>query len=320
MELTVPEQVQAISNQLRTTIVGLLLERAAIVTELAKAMALVHEFDRLPREGDTAYGYSSSVSTRSQNIRCCLTLRSDVTADIQIVIERGKKKAVAYAPSWPGWSRGASSIEAAIERLASYADRYRGVADLAGLSDEFPSTPVFDIVEEVPGRGMTDFWGISFVASTGEQGHMSESEWERKLALLQACWTYLDRVAAKVSAELMKGPRGGGRDRDQVLNHIFGNERDWARMVGVERTDAAVLTKKGLVRHREAYVRALREYNAVGKSPRTWRLQFLLRHTAYHVMDHAWEMEDKDLTSTSPSTTRAVRPTGSSIADQTTNG
>lgn len=29
---------------------------------------------------------------------------------IQIVIERGKKKAVAYAPSWPGWSRGASSI------------------------------------------------------------------------------------------------------------------------------------------------------------------------------------------------------------------
>jgi hypothetical protein len=64
---------------------------------------------------------------------------------IQIVIERGKKKAVAYAPSWPGWSRGASSIEAAIERLASYTDRYRGVADLAGLSGEFPSKPVFDI-------------------------------------------------------------------------------------------------------------------------------------------------------------------------------
>lgn len=215
---------------------------------------------------------------------------------IQIVIERGKKKAVAYAPSWPGWSRGASSIEAAIERLASYADRYRGVADLAGLSDEFPSTLVFDVAEEVPGRGMTDFWGISFVASTGEQGQMSDSECERKLAILRACWKSFDRVAARVSAELMKGPRGGGRDRDQVLRHVFGNERDWARMVGVEKTDDAVLTKKGLAAHREAFVAAIREYNAAGKSARAWRLQFLLRHTAYHVMDHAWEMEDKDLT------------------------
>lgn len=74
-------------------------------------------------------------------------------------------------------------------------------------------------------------------------------------------------------------------------------------MVGVvETAEDAVLTKKGLAAHREAYVRALREYNASGKSPRTWRLQFLLRHTAYHVMDHAWEMEDKDLTNADPAT------------------
>jgi hypothetical protein len=105
---------------------------------------------------------------------------------LEIVIERGKKKAVAYAPSWPGLSRGASSIDGALEKLASYADRYRGVAALAGLSGEFPSTPTFKIVEEVPGRGMTDFWGISFAPSTGEQGQMSEEECERKLAILRA--------------------------------------------------------------------------------------------------------------------------------------
>jgi hypothetical protein len=33
---------------------------------------------------------------------------------------------------------------------------------------------------------------------------------------------------------------------------------------------------------------------------RTWRLRYLIRHTAYlamdHAMDHAWEIEDKDLT------------------------
>jgi DNA-binding transcriptional ArsR family regulator len=38
MELTSPVQVQAIGNQLRTTLLGLLHERAATVTELARAV------------------------------------------------------------------------------------------------------------------------------------------------------------------------------------------------------------------------------------------------------------------------------------------
>jgi DNA-binding transcriptional ArsR family regulator len=38
LELTTPEQVRAISDSLRTTIIGLLHERAATVTELAKAV------------------------------------------------------------------------------------------------------------------------------------------------------------------------------------------------------------------------------------------------------------------------------------------
>jgi hypothetical protein len=37
--------------------------------------------------------------------------------------------------------------------------------------------------------------------------------------------------------------------------------------------------------------------NAEGKPARTWPIQFLIRRTAHHVMDHAWEMEDRDLTS-----------------------
>jgi hypothetical protein len=83
-------------------------------------------------------------------------------------------------------SHGASSIEGALEKLASYADRYRGVAAMAGLSGDFPSTLTFKIVEEVPGTGSTDFWGISWVAATTEQGQMSEEECERKLAILRA--------------------------------------------------------------------------------------------------------------------------------------
>ncbi len=28
---------------------------------------------------------------------------------------------------------------------------------------------------------------------------------------------------------------------------------------------------------------------------RNWTIPLLLRHTAFHALDHAWEMEDKDL-------------------------
>ena len=41
-------------------------------------------------------------------------------------------------------------------------------------------------------------------------------------------------------------------------------------------------------------MRAIRAYNAEGKPARTWPIQFLIRRTAHHVMDHAWEMEDRD--------------------------
>jgi hypothetical protein len=37
-------------------------------------------------------------------------------------------------------------------------------------------------------------------------------------------------------------------------------------------------------------------FYAQGTLARTWPLRYLIRHTAYHTLDHAWEMEDKDLT------------------------
>jgi hypothetical protein len=42
----------------------------------------------------------------------------------------------------------------------------------------------------------------------------------------------------------------------------------------------------------------MRAYNAgeVAKRMRSWTLPFLIRHSAFHTLDHAWEMEDKDLT------------------------
>lgn len=217
---------------------------------------------------------------------------------VRTVVERGPKgkKVVAYALDWPGWSRGAKTADNALATLAAYRDRYRPVAVIAGLGGEFDAAGDFEVVEDRIGTGSTDFWGISFSPSSFEIGAMPTEEFERKLILLQACWAHFDHVVARVSPEMRKGPRGGGRDRDEIMNHTLGNERlQLAVKVGVTTPEGAQLTPEGRRTHREDYVAALREHNAAGKKARTWELAFLLRHTAFHLMDHAWEMEDKDL-------------------------
>ena len=57
-----------------------------------------------------------------------------------------------------------------------------------------------------------------------------------------------------------------------------------------------MLTDEGLHAQRAAYGIAIRALHAQGKMARTWPLRYLIRHTAYHTLDHAWEMEDRDLT------------------------
>jgi len=153
------------------------------------------------------------------------------------------------------------------------------------------------VVEQYPGTGSTDFWGISFAFSDSDRQALSREELERELTLMQACWAFFDDARARVSAELRKGPRGGGRDRDRIVRHVLGTEQEWAATkLGVRTPEGAVLTDEGLSAHRDAYRAAMRAFHAQGKAARTWPLRYLIRHTAYHTLDHAWEMEDKDLT------------------------
>ena len=222
---------------------------------------------------------------------------------VRTVSERGTKgkRAVAFSLDWPGWSRGAKSPELALETLEAYRARYRPVADLAGMLDEFDAAGPLEIVEDRVGTGSTDFWGISFspAAAEADDGPMASADLERGISLLRACWTFFDGVAARVSPEMRRGPRGGGRDRDHIVRHTIRTEsEDFARKVGLRIPEGAALTPDGLRAHRETYVAAMRAYNA-GEVPRrmkSWTLPFLIRHSGFHTLDHAWEMEDKDLT------------------------
>jgi hypothetical protein len=219
---------------------------------------------------------------------------------VRTVLERGPKdkRSVAFSLDWPGWCRGARSADLALATFEAYRLRYRPVAALAGLVGEFDTAGAIEVVEDKVGNASTDFWGISFSPSSAEQDPMREADLERGIVLLQACWAFFDDVAAGVSPEMRRGPRGGGRDRDQIIRHTIRNESEhFAKKVGLRIPERAALTPDGLRQHREAYVAAMRAYNAgaVPRRMRSWTLAFLIRHSAFHTLDHAWEMEDKDL-------------------------
>jgi hypothetical protein len=220
---------------------------------------------------------------------------------VRTVIEHGPKgkRSVAISIDWLGWERGAKTAEVALETLESYRERYRSIAALAGMERDFDAAGPLEVVEEKLGPGSTDFWGISFAPTSAEQEPLDDPDLERSIKLLRACWTYFDGVAARVSPQMRAGPRGGGRDRDRIISHVIRVEsEDFASRVGLRLPEGAALEPDALHPYRKAYVDAMRAYNAgeVEGHMLKWNLPFLIRHSAYHTLDHAWEMEDKDLT------------------------
>jgi hypothetical protein len=220
-----------------------------------------------------------------------------MTGGLRVILEIGKKRrVVAGALDWPGLDRWGTSEEDALEKLTAYVPRYAGVAERAGMARAFARSRELDVVERVPGSSSTDFWGIAHVPSQIEREVLSAPDLERRLEVLQATWAYFDDVAAHVSKDLRPGPRSAGRTREQIVRHVYANEPEqMSRKVEVRTPKEVVLTPKGLAAHRQAYLDAIRAYNAEGKPARTWPIQFLIRRTAHHAMDHAWEMEDRDI-------------------------
>lgn len=219
-----------------------------------------------------------------------------MTDELRVILEIGKKRRiVAGAMDWPGLDRWGTSEEDALAKLSSYVPRYAGVAERAGLADAFDRAKEIAVVERVTGSSSTDFWGVAHVPSQIEREVLAPADLERRLGLLRSTWAYFDDVAAHAPAELRPGPRSAGRTRDQIIRHVILNEPDqFSRKVEVRTPFEVVLTPDGLAAHRSAYLDGIRAYNAEGRPARSWPIQFLIRRTAHHVMDHAWEIEDRD--------------------------
>lgn len=220
-----------------------------------------------------------------------------VTDQLGVLLEIGPKgqRIVAAAMDWPGFERWGRTEPDAVERLLAYRPRYVPVAERVGLRSEFERSVTPHIVERTPGNTSTDWWGVAHVPSAIEGEPLTGAELERRIGLMQATWDSFDDAAETVAAPLTMGPRGGGRERDQIVIHVYASERhQFWRKVGIREDDEVRLTPRELAAVRGRYVAVIREHHAAGRTARRWPLRFLIRRTAQHVMDHAWELADRD--------------------------
>ncbi|HEX2053031.1 MAG TPA: hypothetical protein VHJ78_04790 [Actinomycetota bacterium] len=211
---------------------------------------------------------------------------------IPIYLETGSKRTFACSVEWPGWCRSGKTDQAAVEALLEAAPRYAEVARAA--HKRFPKVDAdrLEVVERIPGNGTTDF-GAPAKAAKADLEPLDRSGVTRLTDLLSAAWEHLDQVVAGAPAELRKGPRGGGRDRDEVYRHVLAAETAYARSIGVKLGEPSVGDKAAIAGFRKALVDSIQE--AAGKPPRGkgWPIPYAVRRMAWHVLDHAWEIQDK---------------------------
>jgi hypothetical protein len=68
-----------------------------------------------------------------------------------------------------------------------------------------------------------------------------------------------------------------------------------APKVGVKVLLETAQDAQALRAYRDDFVEAIREHHVRGASARSWALPFLIRRCTWHMLDHAWELEDRDL-------------------------
>jgi len=210
---------------------------------------------------------------------------------VPVFLEVGSKRIFASAADWPGWCRTAKTEELTLEALLAYAPRYEVVARHAGIA--FPSAIELSVVEQLPGDATTDF-GAPSTTAEAEREKLTAAKAKRQVALVRAAWAVLEEVAAQSPAELRKGPRGGGRDRDKMLDHVVGAECAYARKIGLKIKQPAFDDVDAVAAMREQIAAVLGSTS--DGSPvveRGWTSRYTARRIAWHALDHAWEMQDR---------------------------
>ncbi|HUF60164.1 MAG TPA: hypothetical protein VMR89_11930 [Actinomycetota bacterium] len=215
---------------------------------------------------------------------------------VETYLEVGAKRTFAGALDWPGWCRSSRHEEDALEALLAYGPRYAGVLKGSGVRFSPPArASTFDVVERLKGDATTDFGAPSIVPKADAKP--VDRRWlARNQKIVRACWASFDRAAENVDGPLTKGPRGGGREVDAIVAHVVGAEASYARMIGADTkgVDHAAARDEERAIALSSLEGAVTEGIPAGpRGGKRWSAPYFVRRAAWHVLDHAWEIEDR---------------------------
>jgi hypothetical protein len=221
---------------------------------------------------------------------------------MDVYLEIGKKRIFASALAWPGWSRSGKDAQAALEALLGYGPRYQRAIASARLGFQAPQElSEFNIIEQLTGNAGTDF-GAPSISPAADAHPVDEGELLRFQALLEATWRSFDAaIQAATGKELRTGPRGGGRSLEQIIGHVLEGELAYLRQLGgkVQGFDKLSNPRAALAPLRQEIYTILGaatrgELPLVGpRGGRRWKPRYYIRHAAWHILDHTWEIEDR---------------------------
>jgi hypothetical protein len=214
-------------------------------------------------------------------------------ADVDVYLEVSEKRVFACTYTWPGWVRSGKTEGAALEALVAYAPRYARVPAAAGI--EFTSAPTPRVLERLPGDATTAYGAPSQVPSADLEQPSGAGQ-DRLLSLLESCWRTFDEIAAGSSESLRKGPRGGGRDRTKIVEHVLAAEAGYSRLLGLKLRDPDLSDVDAITAHRRSLLEGLRQADATRRRDqdrRRWPMRYATRRIAWHALDHVWEIEDR---------------------------
>ena len=224
-----------------------------------------------------------------------------MTGPIDVYLEIGKKRTFAGAIDWPGWCRSGRDEESALQALIDYGPRYAKVLRTGQFKFQSPTDgSAFSIVERLEGNATTDF-GAPDLAPSTDSNLVDEDELQRFQAILKACWRAFDAATKSAAGkELRKGPRGGGRELEGVIQHVIGSEGSYLSTLGWKiKLDDAEDTSQKLKSTRKGIregLTAAANGEIAAHGPRggiRWTPRYFVRRVAWHVLDHAWEIEDR---------------------------
>jgi hypothetical protein len=212
---------------------------------------------------------------------------------LEIAVEVVPKRAFAWAIDWPGWCRGGKDTALAIESLLDHAERYAIMVQTAELAFPIVAADLLATVSAVDGGAGTGF-GVPSTIIDLDRLALDAAAAARLASLVAAAWTVFDRVAAGAPAELRKGPRGGGRDRDKLIDHVIEADHAYARELGLRLPTPPPVDRDAVIAERAAMAAILREpSDGSPLADRKWTPRYAARRIAWHALDHAWEIEDR---------------------------